>query len=190
MVQSYLSNLLLQSIWFAMPIIWANQAPVLFKYFKVFTFLDKPIDFNKKFIDGKPIFGKNKTYRGFLSSIIVGILVVELQYFLFLKSEVFRVYSIIDYSSVSFVLLGFLFGFGVMFGDLIESFLKRRFNRQPGKPWIPWDQIDLVIGGLLFVSFVFIPPLDVIVTLLIGAIPVHLAINLLGYKLKIKKNKL
>jgi hypothetical protein len=35
-----------------------------------------PIDFGRKFFDGKPIFGKNKTLRGFFSGLIIGTMII------------------------------------------------------------------------------------------------------------------
>jgi CDP-2,3-bis-(O-geranylgeranyl)-sn-glycerol synthase len=38
-----------------------------------------------------------------------------------------------------------------MAGDAVKSFLKRRAGIRPGRPWIPFDQIDFVVGELVLV---------------------------------------
>ena len=54
----------------------ANMAPVLGK--KLFPSLAMPIDGGKLW-KGKPLFGKNKTWRGLLLGIIVGVFIFFLQ---------------------------------------------------------------------------------------------------------------
>jgi len=41
------------------------------------------------------------------------------------------------------------FGVGAMTGDSAKSFVKRRAGIAPSKPWIPWDQLDFVLGALI-----------------------------------------
>jgi CDP-2,3-bis-(O-geranylgeranyl)-sn-glycerol synthase len=45
--------------------------------------------------------------------------------------------------------IGFAQGIGAMGGDAAKSFFKRRIGTAPGKPWIPADQLDFIIGALL-----------------------------------------
>ena len=49
---------------FIFPAYCANAAPVIFGG-------GFPIDGGKTFLDGKPIFGSHKTFRGFLSGLVV-----------------------------------------------------------------------------------------------------------------------
>jgi len=145
--------ILLQSAYFLLPAYFANMAPVIFKKLKLLESLNKPVDKEKLFVDKKPLFGKNKTYRGFVSGVIMGILGAYLQMLLF-NWTAFKKISIpgIDYTNhVTIILLGILMGLGAITGDLIESFLKRRLNVLSGQSFAPWDQIDLVIGAYIFV---------------------------------------
>ena len=162
----------------------ANMAPVLFKRIK---FLNYPVDFNYKW-RGKPLFGSHKTLRGFFFGTIVAIITAYLQKWLFVNNHL-KTISILDYSAGNILLIGFLLGFGALLGDLIESFFKRRSKIKPGKPWIPWDQLDFVIGALVLLSLVYIPEASVIVFLLVAVPILHLLVNYIGYCLKIKKNK-
>lgn len=176
-------NFILKCLYIILPGIGTNMAPVFVR--RVFKKLAVPIDFNKK-IKGKPIFGKNKTYRGFIFAILVAILIAYIQYVLY-SYPFFRELSLIDYSD--WLVFGFLIGFGVMFGDLIGSFFKRRLGIKPGKPFPPVDQIDAAIGGLLFILFVYIPPLNVIITVILLSFVMSVAIHFLGYYLGLRKTK-
>jgi CDP-2,3-bis-(O-geranylgeranyl)-sn-glycerol synthase len=161
------------------------MAPVLFRKVR---FLDHPVDCNKRW-RGRPLLGSHKTFRGVFFGILFSIIIVYFQKMLFVGSGYFRGISLIDYSQHNFVLLGFLAGFGVLFGDLVESFLKRRSGIRPGKPWIPWDQLDSVVGGLVFVSFVYIPPLSVLFFLVVSVPLLHILINHLGYYLGLRNSR-
>jgi len=47
--------------------------------------------------------------------------------------------------------LGVRFGIGAMAGDAVKSFFKRRVGIRPGQPWIPFDQLDFIVGALALV---------------------------------------
>jgi CDP-2,3-bis-(O-geranylgeranyl)-sn-glycerol synthase len=129
------------------------MAPPIAKKFRLFEFLNISIDKGKTCHDGRPIFGKNKTYRGFFVGIIGGLVGAFLQMIVY-RYDFFKSISIIglNYNNIYFILsLGVLMGVGAITGDLIESFIKRRSNIDSGKSFVPWDQIDLVIGAYIFV---------------------------------------
>ncbi len=129
-------------IYFMLPAAFANGMGTLSKGV---DFLNVPVDFGKT-LGGKRIFGKNKTWRGVFFGTVVGIIVAVIQSFLY-NFDFFRSISMIDYSNP--VIIGFLMGFGDHFGDLTESFFKRRLGIPPGDPFIPFDQMDGPIGALL-----------------------------------------
>lgn len=173
-------DLIIKVFWLLLPAGFANMAPVLSQ--KV-NFLDYPVDFNKKFRK-KPLFGKNKTYRGFFFGILSAILIVYIQKLCYGSMQK---YSMIDYSSVNIILLGFILGFGALFGDLIKSFFKRRLNIRSGETWFFFDHTDWIIGSLLFVNiFVKTPLAYVLVSLILFSI-IHLITNYIGFMLKLKK---
>ena len=169
--------LALKSFYFILPGVFANMAPVIFK--KV-NFLDYPVDFGRNFL-GRPLFGSHKTFRGFFFGIVSAIVVVWIQRLLFMDFPYFLNISFIDYSAYTFMLLGFLIGFGARLGDLVKSFVKRRLNIAPGKCWFPWDQLDSLLGGLLVLSIIYIPPWQAIVFLVIIAPVLHVTINRVAY---------
>jgi CDP-2,3-bis-(O-geranylgeranyl)-sn-glycerol synthase len=178
---------LLQCLYFMLPAYFANMAPVFAQKLGIFRFLAKPVDGGRT-LRGKPIFGANKTWRGFVAGVVIAIAVVWLQYFLS-SVPFFQKLNLLNYSKINLWLLGFLFGFGALFGDLIKSFLKRQFNLPPGAPWIPFDQLDFVIGALIFVSFVFRPSWPIILAIVLITPLLHILTNQIGYILKIKNTK-
>ena len=163
----YILNLIIKSYWFLCPAFMANTAPEYAAKLGLFKRLAVPVDFNRNFFDGKPIFGNHKTFRGFLMAIAMAICIAYVQKLLFGAFSPIKAISIIDYSATSPLLIGFLMGFGALLGDLIKSFIKRRRNKKPGERWFPWDQIDFLPTTLLLVAFIVIPPLDMIICLII-----------------------
>jgi len=173
---------ILTIIWFYFPAGAANMAPVLFKWLPI---LNYPVDFNKKF-NGQPIFGSHKTYRGFLVGILFAIAWVALQRYIY---NINTSYALVDYNQINIWVLGSLMGFGALFGDLARSFVKRRLGILPGKVWFPWDQIDFVIGAIIF-SYLYIRVAwSVMLLAPVLAIVLHPVFNYVGYLLRIKKNK-
>jgi CDP-2,3-bis-(O-geranylgeranyl)-sn-glycerol synthase len=168
-----------------LPGLVANMAPV---FFKKVNFLNYPLDFNKKW-RGKPLLGNHKTFRGFFFGILLAILIVLLQKFLFTNIVFFKNISLINYSEENFVLIGFILGFGALFGDAVKSFFKRRTSIKPGSSWIPWDQLDFIIGELVFLCLIFIPPLAPTLIILLVVPLLHILFNHLGFYLGLSKTK-
>ncbi|MFH2027903.1 MAG: CDP-2,3-bis-(O-geranylgeranyl)-sn-glycerol synthase [Nanoarchaeota archaeon] len=174
---------ILKCLYFMLPAYFANMAPVLVKDF--FKLLNFPIDFNKNFFN-KPIFGKNKTYRGLIFAVIFGIITSYMQHIL-TNFRFFDSLTFMDYSN--WLIIGFLLGLGAILGDLVESYFKRRVDIRPGDPFIPWDQLDFVIGSLLLVSIIFRPTLKISAVIVIFSFVLHIVINHIGFHLKLKKTK-
>ena len=165
--------LILKALYFFLPAYLANMAPPLLQW----------IPFNKPIYEKK--FGSHKTWRGLIAASIIGILTFQLQIYLF-QFEFFNKISLINYPDFT-ILLGFLLGFGAIIGDLVKSYYKRKNKIAPGKSWMPYDQIDFVIGGILLSFFVYVPTVSVIVFLLILSPLLHIVTNIIGYWLKINK---
>ena len=165
---------IIKCIYFMLPAYFANMAPVIVK--KSFKKLAIPV--NEK------IFGKNKTYRGLIFGILFAIIIAFAQYLAY--SPLSYLYFF-DYSN--WLELGFLIGSGAVFGDLIKSFFKRMLGYKPGQPFVPFDQIDFVIGALLFVSLVFELTIEMIVTIIITSFILHILVNHAAYYLKIRNEK-
>jgi CDP-2,3-bis-(O-geranylgeranyl)-sn-glycerol synthase len=178
-------NILFQVGYFLLPAALCNMMPVFAK--KLFPKLGFPLDFNKN-LYGSRILGSHKTFRGLISGLVIAIFMVVLQTYLY-NFEFFKSLSYIHYSSANPILLGFLIGFGTLFGDALGSFFKRRFKIEPGKEWMPVDQIDSPIFMILFilpvvsVSFYFS-----VLTIIIWFFG-HLILNYIGWLIKIKRSK-
>ena len=166
-----------------MPAYFANMAPVIVK--DGFKSLKIPIDFNKK-IFGKGIFGKNKTFRGLVFGILFAIIITFVQFILY-NNGILTGLALIDYSNWLFI--GLLMGSGAIFGDLAESFIKRRLNLVPGVSFIPFDQLDFVIGALIFVYPLAILSLNKIILILLLSLVLHVVVNHIAFYTKVRKEK-
>lgn len=178
-------NNILFALWFFLPAGIANATPVFAKRIAFFDKLDYPIDFKKSW-NGIRIFGDHKTFRGLITGIVMAILTAGLQKIIFDNSPELRANLGFNFSSINFVLYGFLAGFGALFGDAIKSFFKRRVNVKPGAPWFPFDQVDYIVGGIIFL----IPLIRLDVTLYVITFFVwfgmHLLSTYIGYLIKLR----
>lgn len=174
---------ILKSLYFLLPAYFANMSPVLFK--DVLGFMAKPIDFGFKF-RGQPLFGKNKTFRGVFVGTVVGGLFFYVQKWLYVKG--FVALALFDYSTAS-IAVGFALGFGALIGDAVESFFKRQLKIKSGQPLYFFDQIDYVIGSLLF-ALIFIEINWVVFGILLVVSPLlTIAVNHLSFYLNIRGEK-
>jgi CDP-2,3-bis-(O-geranylgeranyl)-sn-glycerol synthase len=163
---SGLIDVMASAIWFILPAYFANAAPILLGG-------GAPLDLGKKFVDGRRIFGKGKTIRGFACGLVVGTLVGLLQ-------------GIVRAPLREYLLLGFLLALGALLGDLASSFIKRRLGIKSGGAAPGLDQLSFVVVALILASLVRVLSLQVIATILIITPPIHLATNFIGYKLGLK----
>jgi CDP-2,3-bis-(O-geranylgeranyl)-sn-glycerol synthase len=82
--------------------------------------------------------------------------------------------------------LGLRFGIGAMAGDAIKRFFKRRAGVPSGERWVPFDQIDFIVGALVLVWPVAdLSWLDVVTILLVSALG-HILVNHIGYWLGVR----
>ncbi len=165
--------LIVEALKFIFPAYCANGTPVL-------AGGGIRMDFGRNFIDGRRIFGNNKTFRGFFFGWGVGFAVGLAEGFVF----GFENYP---------VLFSLLIPLGGLLGDLAGAFIKRRLNIAPGGLLPVVDQIDFVVGAVLFaVPLVLLGLIglswEVAVVALVITPPIHLFTNFLAYKLKLKKN--
>lgn len=177
-------NFVLMCLYLMIPGAVANMMPV---FARRIPFLDYPIDFNIKY-KNKPIFGRNKTFRGFFFGILGAIIVSYIMSLLYQYPAIQQI-SFIDFSQVHWAYFGFMIGLGVLVGDAVESVVKRRKGIKPGQPFFPWDQLDLLIGALVFISFIKLPTWQMIVFYFIFVPLIHITFRHVGYYLGINKKK-
>lgn len=178
-------NLLFQALYYFLPAAVANMTPPLIH--KLFREAAAPIDHGYLW-RGKPFFGSHKTWRGLIAGILMGVFAFNVQVILY-SFPFFQTLSIVDYSHTGFF-LGFLLSSGALAGDLVKSFFKRRLQIPSGTSWVPFDQIDFVVGALLFSFLVFIPPVSVVVIILLTYPFFHPLINTIGYYLHVRDVKM
>lgn len=157
--------IIVQALMFIFPAYCANGTPVL-------AGGGTKMDFGKNFVDGKRLFGNNKTFRGFFFGWAVGLGVglVECYFFGFP------------------VLFAVLTPLGALLGDLAAAFLKRRLNIAPGGMLPVIDQIDFVVGAIVFSLPLSLISWEVALAALLITPPIHLFTNFCAYKLKLKKH--
>jgi CDP-2,3-bis-(O-geranylgeranyl)-sn-glycerol synthase len=86
------------------------------------------------------------------------------------------------------VLFALLIPLGALLGDLTGAFIKRRLSIAPGGLLPIVDQIDFVVGAVLFSLPLALIGWEVALTVLLITPPIHLFTNFLAYKMKLKKN--
>lgn len=159
-------QLIFQALEFIFPAYCANAIPVL-------AGGGLNMDFGRNLPDGKRIFGKNKTFRGFFAGLIVGTAAGLAESFVF------------NYP----IQFGIVVSSGALLGDLAGAFLKRRLNIPPGELLPVVDQVDFILGSILFS---FLLPMnrswELFALVLVITPPIHLLTNLVAYKLKLKNN--
>lgn len=156
------------------------------KFLKPYNY---PVDLGLRF-RGKRVLGSHKTIRGFVFGTAFAIIGTFIQVFFYNTLAWQREVLPLNYNEVNPLLLGFLLGFGALLGDAIKSFFKRQMGIQPGRSWVPFDQIDYIIGGIAL-SYLYVP-LAWYQYLLITMmwVVIHPATTFLGYLLKLKRKPL
>ncbi|MCD6324052.1 MAG: CDP-2,3-bis-(O-geranylgeranyl)-sn-glycerol synthase [Desulfurococcales archaeon] len=169
--------LLIRAALLFLPALTANSAPLVMRNIlrkRRFT----PVDGGRTFLDGRRVFGDNKSWEGVAAGTITG-------------TVVGAIYSAITGYSL-WIVYGFLMGLGAMMGDLLNSFLKRRLNLEPGDPFIPFDQLSFLYVAYLFTLPLnelegVIKPYDLLIATYLVLV-LHPLTNLVAYWMKMKDN--
>lgn len=183
-----------------MPVILAGIFNMVFTKTALYSKLRKPIDGGRKLKDGKEIFGKNKTWIGFFSMILFGVISQILWGYLcnqvpFLQDKNYIYYNT-ENTFLNNVIIGAMLGFAYVICELPNSFIKRRLDITPGKTkngfigklFFIIDQIDSIIGVTFVLSFWYKMPLyQFFLFIALGGIT-HIVVNLILYTVKIRKN--
>ncbi len=112
-------------------IIAANAAPVVARLLLRQRF-DFPVDAGCNWIDQRRLFGRSKTVRGLIASLLASSLLAWL----------------LGYGAE----LGLIIGTAAMLGDLLTSFIKRRFDLPSSHPLCGFDQFFETLLPLLILQ--------------------------------------
>lgn len=194
---------IVQALWLFLPAYMANMAPVF--AMKLFPKWNARIDGGRNWKDGRALLGAGKTWRGLAAGCLAGAATATTQSLWPTDWDVSDFGATLAGGIHGPLLLGFALGFGTIVGDAAKSFFKRRTGRAGGAPWVPFDQLDFVVGGLLFaylaslvlqlggganwwwLNFVAGDAWWRLLVLLVLTPGLHFIVNIIGYKLKMKK---
>lgn len=165
-----------------------------------------PIDGGRTFYDGKRILGNGKTWQGLTGGVITGTIVGAILVLISSYAIWPFIQAQIDNPTIPMVLadpiyleeflnppflLGllrvFLISLGAPIGDLIGSFFKRRLNLERGAPAPIIDQLDFLLGAVLFAYIIFPLQWMYIIFALLITLLIHVLANTLAYKLGLSK---
>ena len=172
-------------LWFFLPAGLGNVAPIVAAKLPCLKAWSFPLDGYATF-RGKRIFGDHKTVRGLLSGLLVGIATAALQVFLYRSVPLVRQFIPIDYTAINPPLFGALSSTGALSGDALKSFFKRQCGIPPGESWIPFDQVDYVLGGITFTALYIRLTWTQYLLLLVIWTLLHPLATFIGYTLKLK----
>lgn len=177
-------NLLLQVIWFLIPAGVANLVPPVAA--RLLPRWETPMDFGLHW-RGQQLLGSHKTLRGLLTGTLMATVA---HHFQVLLAEEF---SRLDGLAVSplfyeYWWMGTWLGFTALLGDGLKSLIKRQLRIAPGRPWLPWDKIDWIIGCLLGSWFLFPFSTGFVLAALATGLVLSVLGRIAGYWLNINKD--
>jgi CDP-2,3-bis-(O-geranylgeranyl)-sn-glycerol synthase len=178
------------AIYFMLPAYLANAGALTFGG-------GTPLDMGRYLKDGRRLLGDGVTWKGTIIGILIGtgiglfqgIITGNIVQNLLLMGDpaIFKmVQGTIASTIIQGTLLGFALGSGAIIGDACGSFIKRRFKVERGRPVPLIDQLDFVIVALIFASLVVVIPFNLIITIFIISIFLHLGANIIAYLLGMK----
>lgn len=159
-----------------------------------------PIDLNHRLYDGHRVLGENKTFQGFLGMIVLSI-ITQIIWGMILSMSILTLERFNDFYTkyqntiLTNICIGALLGFTYMLFELPNSFLKRRFNIKSGSKgkglvgfiFFIFDYIDSIIGIAFIIKVLCKIDIEKVLWYIILGGLTHLAVNIILYILKIKK---
>jgi hypothetical protein len=144
---------------------------------------------------GRRILGDNKSVRGALTMISACVIISVLQAAATNRFAWPSGLQLIEFPAARPVMWGVLLGAGYIVGEFPNSFIKRQLDIAPGEPgrgyyglvfWLA-DQLDSMFGVLVFMCFVWQPPLLAIIYMILITLILHPAAALLMVSTGLKK---
>lgn len=172
---------LIEAVWIILPAYAANGFAPLSRG-------KRPIDGNRKFWDGRPVFGKGKTWEGLVLGVFIATIIGMIEFYAFPYLP-FNESPVMLYIAPMSAYLGFVLGLGAMVGDMAGSFIKRRLNISRGSPVPILDQDDFVLGALGFAAILIVIKIEWVILLLVITPVFHLIANYIAFRIKVKNTK-
>lgn len=161
----------LELVYLLLPAYCANMAPPFVKYWRGWN---RPIH--------SAWLGDHKTVIGFALGTVMAVLTAYAQ------SRLEIGISLLWRPDV-WLAVGMAQGLGAMGGDAIKSLFKRRIGVAPGRPWVPADQLDFVVGALIPLSFLVPLSLSDIVVMLVFTFVADIGVNHISFYLGIRDTR-
>ena len=168
---------------FSIPFVCAGTCNMIFTKSRILHKLRIPMD-NGMVLNGKPLFGSNKTWKGFLGMIV----------FTVLWLVVCNTFLDLYFKTENMWIFGAALGLGYVLMELPNSLIKRQLNIDPGKTqsygvgllFQLIDQLDSVVGCVVVIAlFIDITWMEVIAFLIVGTF-VHLVVHWMLLLVKLK----
>jgi CDP-2,3-bis-(O-geranylgeranyl)-sn-glycerol synthase len=178
--------MMLTGLWLFLPALVPNSAAVIFGG-------GTPVDFGKS-MNGRRILGDGKTWSGFFgggfSGVVLGLILMGI-------AHLFGSGTLWGYIDLwTGLLIVTCLSFGSLTGDIMGSFIKRRLGIERGKKAPVLDQYDFLIGAFLITALfnadwiysTYIEGWNILalIFLLIMTLILHRAVNIVGYKARLK----
>ena len=166
--------------------IWVMLPAYLPNNFAALTGGGMPVDMGRNWTDGRRILGDGKTIRGFVGGVTAGILIGAVQMYA-------EISGLVPWFPPHTLTAVILLAIGSLLGDMVKSFFKRRQGIDRGGEWFLVDQLDFVVGALLL-TLLFDPiwmlntmTIPLLIVILVLTPLLHRTVNIIGYKLGLKK---
>ena len=166
---------------------WAMLPAYVPNNFAVLAGGGRPIDGGREW-NGSRVLGDGKTWRGTAIGTAAGVALA-----LLLNAIHDPATAALGVTLPTFPIQAALgLALGAMMGDIGASFIKRRSGRERGASFPGLDQLDFVVGALLF-AFIAAPSwaletftLPVLAVILVMTPVLHVTTNVIAYKLGLK----
>ena len=175
----------LAAVYFMLPAYVANLSGLAFGG-------GTPVDGGRECKDGRRLIGNRVTWKGLQNGTIIGTLVGVIlgiigTFYGDLSALTGGIIDLHVYGSIfGGLILGFLMAFGALLGDAVGSFLKRRIGLDRGAPAPLMDQLDFVIGALIFSLLVVQISWKFFIVIAVLSLVLHLGSNTFAYLIGMK----
>jgi len=182
-----------QALYLFLPLLFSAALAGVVMRFDLLRWLARPIDRGARF-GARRVFGDGKTWRGVVVA-VAGCVVAIFAQKLAIGARAGAL-AVVDYSSVEPFGFGAAMGAGAMFGELPNSFVKRRLGIARGETargplavlFYAWDQVDLLTTAWPAIRAWVRPSWELVVASFAVALLVHPLVAGIGYLVGARKS--